>query len=175
MIKSLTITNPKDETLTLELTNPEKSGLIVTKVEGLGPPTASINGQELANFDGMIYSSARANSRNVVLYLTMHSRDATSQYGALSIEESRHLTYQFFPLKKEIKISIATDSRTLYCKGYVESNSPNIFSNQESCQISVICPDPWLYIEGEDRTIFSGVRGEFEFPFSNESIVEEDA
>lgn len=174
MIYSLTIVNPKNETLELELAYPEKSGLIVTKVEGLGPPQATINGQEIATSDGMIYSSARAGIRNVVLYLKMLSRDRHSPYGALSIEESRHLTYQYFPLKKEITIYIRTDTRTLYCKGYVESNLPDIFSNEEGCQISVICTDPWLYIEGEEKTVFSGVRGIFEFPFSNESVIDKE-
>lgn len=170
MIHSLTITNPKNETLELELAHPEKSGLIVTKVEGLGPPQATINGQEIATSDGMIYSSARAEARNVVLYLKMFSRDLNSPYGPLSIEESRHLTYQYFPLKKEITIHIRTDARTVYCKGYIESNLPDIFSNEEGCQISVICTDPWLYTEGDEKTVFSGIHGIFEFPFSNESL-----
>lgn len=172
MIHSLKIVNPKNEALELELAHPEKSGLIVTKVEGLGPPQATINGQEIATSDGMIYSSARAGTRNVVLYLKMFERDANSPYGPLSIEESRHLTYQYFPLKKEITIYIRTDVRTFYCKGYVESNLPDIFSDQEGCQVSVICTDPWLYTEGDQRTVFSGIHGVFEFPFSNESLTE---
>lgn len=164
MIHSFTIVNPKGEALELELTNPEKSGLIVTNVEGLGPPQATINGQEMATSDGMLYSSARAQTRNIVFYLRMMSRDANSPFGYLSIEQSRHLTYQFFPLKKEITIYIRTDTRRVFCKGYVESNLPGIFSNEESAQISIICPDPYMYVEGDDRTVFSGTRGAFEFP-----------
>lgn len=172
MIKTITVVNPKNETLELELTNPDKSGLLVTKVEGLGPPKATINGQEIATSDGKLYSSARVSTRNIVFYLTMMSRDANSPYGALSIEEARHLTYKYFPIKKEITITVQTDVRTVYCKGYVESNSPDIFSSDESCQISIICTDPYLYTYGGERTVFSGIRGMFEFPFSNESLTE---
>lgn len=171
MIKTVTVTNPKGEALVLELTNPEKSGLIVKSIEGLGPPKANINGQELATSDGMYYSSARANTRQIIFNLVMFERTDDSQYGRLSIEESRHLTYRYFPLKKEITIRIATDTRSLYCKGYVESNDPDIFSQNESAVISVVCPDPWFYTDGGDKTIFSGVRSIFEFPFSNESLV----
>lgn len=172
MIQKINITNPKDETLELELANPEKSGLVVVQVEGLGPPQATINGQELATSDGMIYSSARVGTRNVVFTLRMLERDANSTFGALSIEESRQLTYQFFPLKKEIKIEVVTDRKTLYCHGYVEANEPDIFSSQEQTQVSVICTDPYMYTYGDDKTVFSGIRSIFEFPFSNESLTE---
>lgn len=164
MLHSFTIINQKGEALELELSNPEKSGLMVAKVEGLGPPQATINGQEMATSDGMLFSSARAQSRNIVFSLVMVSRDENSPYGYLSIEQSRHLTYQFFPLKKEITIYISTDTRRLYCKGYVESNLPYVFSQEEYAQISVICPDPYMYVEGDERTVFSGTRGAFEFP-----------
>lgn len=170
MIKSVTVTNPKGEALVLELENPDKSGLIVKSIEGLGPPKATINGQELATSDGMYYSSARAQTRQIIFTLVMKDRTADSKYGYLSIEDCRHLTYQYFPLKKEITIHIRTDTSILYCKGYVESNEPNIFSKDESAVISIICPDPWLYTDGGGDTIFSGTQPAFEFPFSNESL-----
>lgn len=170
MIKKIVVTNPKGQTLDLELTDPEKSGLAVVKVEGLGPPKANINGQEMASADGMFYSSARAETRNVIFTLEMRSRDKDSPNGYLSIEEARHLTYIYFPLKKEITITVYTDSQVLYTKGYVESNEPDIFSRQERAVISVICPDPYMYELGDSKTVFSGIQQKFEFPFSNESL-----
>lgn len=172
MIKKFVITNPKGQALELELTNPDKAGLGVVNVEGLGPPKANINGQEMASGDGMIYSSARAETRNIIFTLEMRSRDKNSQYGHLTIEESRHLTYVYFPLKKEITIAVYTDTQVLYTKGYVESNEPTIFSRQEGATISVICPDPFMYEVGDAKTVFSGVQPAFEFPFSNESLTE---
>lgn len=170
MIRSVTITNPKNEALVLELTNPEKSGLMVSKIEGLGSPKASINGQEMATDDGMIYSSARANTRNIIFTLYMMERNALSPFGPLTIEQSRRLTYRYFPLKKKIRITVSTDDQTLYCEGYVESNEPSIFEEREFTTISVICPDPYFYTDNVSQTIFSGIRPEFEFPFSNESL-----
>lgn len=172
MIYSVKITNPKGEALELELTNPEKSGLIVRRIEGLGPPKANINGQELANTDGMVYTSSRADTRNIVFTLRMFARDKKSKYGRLSIEESRHLTYRYFPLKKQITMSFKTDTRTVYTTGYVESNEPDVFSSEEEATISVICPDPYFYEDGRGETIFAGIQPEFEFPFSNESVTE---
>lgn len=59
MIKSITVTNPKGESLELDLFHPEKSGLIVKSITGLGPPKANINSTDLATADGALYSSAR--------------------------------------------------------------------------------------------------------------------
>lgn len=170
MIHSVTITNPKGEALELELANPEKSGLAVSNIEGLGPPKATINGQEMATEDGMFYSSARAQIRNIIFTLIMMSRDITSQYGPLTIEESRKLTYRYFPLKKKIRVTVKTDLQTLHCDGYVESNDPTIFTAQEFATISVVCVDPYWRDDGGGETIFSGIRPAFEFPFSNESL-----
>lgn len=142
MIKSIKVVNPKGEALVLELTNPEKSGLFVQSIEGLGPPKATINGSELATTDGMYYTSARVTYRTIVFNLGMMSRDRESELGPLSIEQSRHLTYVYFPLKKRIRMEFETDIRTVYTYGYVESNEPNIFAEEEACSISVVCPDP---------------------------------
>ena len=51
MIKSITVINPKGESLELDLFHPEKSGLIVKSITGLGPPKANINSTELARAD----------------------------------------------------------------------------------------------------------------------------
>lgn len=172
MLKKVVVTNPKGEALELELTNPDKSGFTVAKIEGLGPPKATINGQEMASSDGMFYTSAKASTRQIIFTLEFRSRTANSKYGALSIEECRHLCYRYFPIKKKITLSFYTDTQTLYTTGYVESNEPEIFSMQEYATISVLCPDPYLYELGEGKTVFSGVQGSFEFPFSNESLTQ---
>lgn len=164
MIKSLTVTNFKEESLTLTLTNPEESGLIIESIEGLGPSKATINSTELATMDGSIYNSSRQEERNIVINLIMMF--------APTIEDARQKTYKYFPLKKLVKIKIETDNRYVETEGYVESNEPNIFSEQESTQISIICPDPYFYAIGDTATAFSGITPMFEFSFSNESLTE---
>lgn len=164
MIKSLTVTNHMGESLTLELASPEKSGLVVQSIDGLGPSKATINSSELATFDGSIFNSARATERNIVIKLLM--------LDAPTVEDSRQKTYRYFPVKKQIKLEIETTNRKVETSGYVESNEPDIFSNQESTQISIICHDPYFYDSGDSSVAFSGAEPLFEFPFSNESATE---
>lgn len=172
MLHKIVVKNPKGEALEMELPYPDKCGFTVAKVEGLGPPQATINGQEMASTDGMFYSSARASARQIIFTLEFHARDRNSIYGELSIEECRHLCYRYFPLKKQITIIVYTDSQTLYTTGYVESNEPEIFSQQEYATISIICPDPYMYEYDSDSTTITKIVPIFEFPFSNESLIE---
>lgn len=160
MIKSIKVTNPKGESLVLDLFHPEKSGLIVRSISGLGPPKASINSTDLATADGALYSSARASTRNIVFNLQFMF--------APTIEDSRQLTYKYFPLKKLIKIEVETDNRSLETSGYVESNQPDIFSKEETTQISILCLNPFFYDPNPSVTQFATVTPTFEFPFSNE-------
>lgn len=164
MIKTITVTNHVGDSLVLELTKPEASGFLVKSVSGLGPVKANINVTDIATSDGGIYNSARAETRNIVFNL---------HFMGLSIEDVRHKCYTFFPLKKRIEIVIETDNRRLGTYGYVESNEPDIFSEQEGAQISVICPESYFSLvnaDGGQVTNFSSIEPLFHFPFQNEGL-----
>ena len=168
MIKSVTITNHLDESIKLDLFNPEESGFIIKSIEGLGPVKANINFKELATNDGSIDNSARLSSRNIVMSLQFMESP--------SIEETRLKSYKYFPIKRNIKFLIETDSRICETIGRVETNVPTIFSKAEGCQISILCSNPYFYSAGENgtnQTIFYGTDPLFEFPFSNESLTED--
>lgn len=167
MIQYIEITNYLGEKLHMTLTEADPDhGLLVTHVDGLGPVKGDILRTKLATRDGSRTNGARAEERNIVMELTFTL--------APLIEDARHNTYKFFALKRDLDIRIKTDYRTLETFGYVETNEPDIWSEHEKTQISIICPDPWLYdaLQKNQRTEFFGVTPLFEFPFSNESLTE---
>lgn len=163
MIKTVKVTNYLGESITLELGRPEKSGLLVREISGLGPSKANVNISDLSTGDGGIYNSARVTSRNIVFTLDILDQP--------NVETMRQMTYKYFPIKKKLKLLFTTDNRVCEIYGYVEANEPNIFSKTQQTQISVICPDPYFYSVYDYTTIFYGVESLFEFPFSNESLV----
>lgn len=169
MIKSVTVKNSLDESITINLGEVMPShGLLIKEIKGLGPVKADINTTELAAFDGTVYNSAKLQERNIVINLLLRN-------DVISVEEARQLTYKYFPIKKYVTFHIETDRRIAEAYGYVESNEPNIFEKEENTQISILCPDPNFYSAGEDGTqitTFSGITALFEFPFSNESAIE---
>lgn len=167
MIKSITVTNYLGDSIKLDLARPENTGFAVKSITGLGPGKATINTTESATNDGGSYNSARLSSRNIVITLKYLW---TSRQ---SVEEGRYLSYKYFPIKKKIKLLIETDNRMAEIEGYVESNDPTIFSNDECSDISIICPNPYFQsVNGADAVLFSNVEPAFSFPFSNESLTE---
>lgn len=165
MIRSVTVTNYIGESIKLDLTKPGESGFIVKSITGLGAGTATINMTEVATNDGAFFNSARLSSRNIVLSLAFMWNP--------TIEDTRQLSYKYFPIKKKVTLLFETDNRLAEIEGYVETNEPTIFSMEEGSDISIICPNPFFYSAGPDGTnvtIFSGVAPMFEFPFSNESL-----
>jgi len=169
MIKKVIVTNYLGESIEFELRAPEKTGLFIRSIDGLGPGKASINTTDIASDDGSIFNSARSEQRNIVLTLGCLIADGVTD----SIETARQLTYKYFPKKKPLKFYILTDNRELEILGYTESNEPEIFTDDETTQISIICPDPLFYSAGEGgthTTVFNGVDFLFEFAFDNSSI-----
>ena len=166
MIKSITVTNYLGDSIKLELTRPDKTGFIVKSITGLGAPKANINTTESATMDGGMFNSSRLSQRNIVVNL------AFMQTAKESIEQIRHKSYRYFPIKKWVTLVFETNVRVSTIKGYVESNEPDIFSNNEATSISILCPDPYFRSQNINETVFSGVDPLFEFPFENNSLTE---
>jgi hypothetical protein len=162
MINKVIVTNHLGESITLELRFPEKSGFLVRDIDGLTPTKSNINITELATKDGAIFNSARSVSRNIVLSLDFMEKP--------TIEDVRLLSYKYFPTKRNVQLQIETDRRISKISGYVESNEVNIFSPKEGAIISIICPDAYLESLENMVTEFNGIESLFEFPFSNESL-----
>lgn len=161
MIKSITVMNYLGEYVVLELRNPERSGFLIRSVTGLGPAKATINTTELASSDGGIFNSSRLSGRNIVFSLELLPFP--------TIEDTRQLSYKYFPIKKRVQIMVQTDNRIGITSGYVEANEPDIFSDQETTQISILCQDPYFYSAESNTTLFSGRESLFEFQFWNDS------
>lgn len=164
MIKSISLTNYLGDTLSMVLSEPEKSGFVITEIDGLGPVKADIHTTDIATSDGSIFNSARLTDRNIVLKVRFLAKN--------SIEDTRQLSYKYFPIKTKVTFGIITDNREALIEGYVESNEPDIFSDEESAQISIVCPSPYFYSAEINNTLFSGVEAAFEFPFENDSLTE---
>lgn len=160
MIKSLTATNFLGESIKMVLSEPWTTGFLIESIDGLGPAKANINVTEVSGTDGGVYNSARAETKNIVInFRFLENPD---------IETVRQQSYKYFPLKKKLTLTVESDYRIASIEGYVESNEPDIFSDQEGCQISIICPSSFFH--SDDQVIaLSGYQQDFEFPFSNES------
>ena len=166
MIDSFIVTNHLGESLELILADPDSSGLAVLSATGLGQVQADVNLTELAGSDFRTVNSAKLTKRNIVFKV---------KYWGDDIEKSRHIADKYFPTKKFITLQINTDTRHLVTSGIVEKNEPDIFNKSTTGQISILCPDPFLYSTTPAVVPFGGIEPKFEFPFPNEgNVVDND-
>lgn len=171
MIRSLTFTNCFGRSLHCILGEPDMTGIAITNVEGLGPGASSVNIHDIATADGGYFGSARFSSRNIVL--TLQLCDIVRDGVYTSIEEIRHLAYEFFAPKTRLQVVVETDARLLAIEGVTESDDPAIFQQSEKIQVSILCPGYYFKMVSETGSDQSSViygGGLFQFPFSNESL-----
>ena len=133
-------------------------GYTVTQIDGLTPPTASINTTKVALGDGAIYNSSVVNERNIVITLYITS----------DIEKNRHRLYKIFKPKQFCKIYFANQRRDVFIEGYVETFEASIFDVTQKVQISILCPSAYFSNVEQAEYSFSWETGGFEFPISIE-------
>lgn len=126
------------------------------KIDGLCPPSATLNFSTIANVDGTVYNSGRINQRNLVLYVKIFP----------DVETNRNILYKHFPIGQKVRIFYRNDLHNVYIDGYVESFECDLFTNNEVAQISIICNDPYFRSVEKSTTTISIVHNYFEFPFS---------
>lgn len=138
----------------LELT--DNRSYDVLEVTGTSPPTAAINTVTVAGMDGSRFNSSRVEQRNIVITLNVHH----------PIETNRLTLYNFFRVKRWVKIYYKNSHRDVYTEGYVESFENNPWSQLQQPQISIICPNPFWLSTVDTTVTFSNSQALFEFPFS---------
>ncbi len=149
---SLIVENEKGDRL--ELTN--NRNYDVLDVSGTNPPVAAINTVNVAGLDGSWFNSSKVEQRNIVITLNIHH----------PIEQNRLTLYNFFRVKRRVKLYYTNAHRRVYIEGYVESFENNPWSQLQQPQISIICPDPFWKAIASTSIDFSSSFALFEFPFS---------
>lgn len=183
MIRSVTVTNLSSadhKSVTLTLANPDTSlGFAITDMNGLGAEKADINMSEWVTVDGATYTSAHLPARTIDMKLIFLPR-----YDDESVADIRRQTYTYFPIKKLVRLTFEmvniksiTTTRRYFIEGYVQENTPDIWSEQEGSMISIKCPYPYFQDVDSIKDSFEVVNNLFHFDFPDESLdtnIEED-
>ena len=147
----LIIENEKGQQL--RLTNNE-GRYVIDKIEGLTPPTAEISIYDNIG-DGAEFKYERTGKRNIVI----------NMYITGDVEENRIALYNYVKNGKYIKLYFKNGRRNVWIAGYVETLEIDNFTMNTTCQISVLCPDPWWKDVLETINNIDTVKGNFYFPF----------
>lgn len=137
------------------LTNDEAKYQILS-IQGLNPPQAQINTTAIVGLDGAKFNSSKLDTRNIVITIKING----------DVETNRLALYNSFITKKWCRFYYSNDTRNVYIDGYVNNVECDLFTNSETAQISIICPDSYFKALTEIITDISNIRGLFKFPFS---------
>jgi len=112
--------------------------LYVKGITGLEPVAANINTKGYGEQDGEYFIGHNIGKRNIVITFGL-----STIRGSTSVGEARDLLYGYCSPKGFIKLIFHTDNfDDVAIEGYVESMTPNRFSQDPEIQLSVICPKP---------------------------------
>ena len=162
MISEISSTTESGERLTINLSDPYSSGIAVKEITGLGPVKADISMDRYALIDGAFLKGIRVGTRNVVLTLIPWGED---------IQQLRRKLYQYFGVSETISLEVITDWVSAKSDFIVESVEPNIFSERQEIQVSLIGLDPyWKASSSQIQKVvgFNDTVPQFEFPFYSE-------
>lgn len=147
----ITVENIKGKKLTL--TNDETK-YQVHNVTGHTPPKATLTFNENIN-DGDEFTHSHVGRRNIVIDLYING----------NVEENRNELYQYFQAGEYIKVYLSTRTKKVWTEGQVETIEIDNYQNKTTCQISILCPDPWLKSLEEILEEMNTVKSLFYFPF----------
>lgn len=154
---SLKVENTKGETL--ELTNNEARWQIAS-IDGLCPPKADINTQEIANWDGSVFNDSRVEERDIELEIYLNK----------DIETDRNFLYNFFLISKQITLYIQTESKDVSIVGYTEKINIDFFKQHQVVKVDITCPSPYFIARISNKWQLSNTLGGFYFPFAIDKV-----
>lgn len=160
MIKSILLSNPMGYDINLVLEDPYEIGIAVINITGLGYPKVSVQNRSIAFSDVSLYQNSTIETRNIVLTLRV--------IGNTSAESSRHVIYNVLVIGMPLYVEIVTDTKIVHIVGYIETVEPDIFSQEEQLQVSIVCPDPYFYTGSKITYVSKRINTIKNFQFSKE-------
>ena len=147
------VENTRNNILTL---TQNEDNFQVLKITGLNPPKAQINTTKMATLDGKKFNSSTLNERNIVITVKLNG----------DVEKNRIRLYSFFRPKEWCKFYYKNNSRNVFIEAYTENVECDLFTDNETMQISLLCPEPYFKDVQEIIDDISKILSKFEFPFS---------
>ena len=131
----------------------------IISVSGLNPPSASLFTSKSPNRKGLKHNGSTLNERVVVIQIKLHG----------DIEESRNALYSWVEPEQYCKIYYRNGVKNVYCEGYVQDCSIDLFTDNEIVNVEILCGDPYLKDFNEIFIEISQIIKQFTFSFAIDS------
>lgn len=135
----------------------QNSAFTITEIQGLNPPSATINTSQIALMDGAKFNSSKLNMRTINVAFAI-------EYAAA---QNRIEVFKVLKSKQWIKLTYNGQYRQVWIEGYIGSIDISYFEMKQIVTCSILCPAP--YFKGAQTIVneLQNIISAFHFPFSS--------
>ena len=150
---SLTLENKNGDQLTFGQNSP----FTVTDIQGLNPPEATINTNQVALIDGARFNSAKLNMRTINVAFAIEYSAAYNRIEVFKVLKS----------KQYVKLYYKGDYRNVWIEGYIQRIDITYFEKKQVVTCAIICPSPYFKEAQMIVNEINNIINTFHFPFAS--------
>lgn len=154
----LILENKAGDQLTFGMDSP----FTITNIDGLNPPSSTINMSQVALIDGAKFNSSKMNVRLLNIAFAIEYDAAKNRIEVFKVLKS----------KQYVKVIYKGQYRNVYIEGYIESMPITYFDMKQIVTVSIICPSPYFMAAQEIVNNMRNIISTFHFPFASEATPE---
>ena len=140
-----------------QLTFGQGTPFTVTEIQGLNPPSATINTSQIAMVDGGKFNSSKLNMRTINIAFAIEYQPAANR-----IE-----IYKVLKSKQWVKMYYNGEYRQVFIEGYIQSIDISYFAMKQIVTCAILCPSPYFKEAQEIVDSLVNIVGMFHFPFAS--------
>lgn len=149
----LILENKAGDQLTFGMDSP----FSITAIDGLNPPSATINMSQLALIDGAKYNSSKMNVRTLNIAFAIEYDAAKNRIEVFKVLKS----------KQYVKVIYNGQYRQVFIEGYVQDMPITYFDMKQIVTVCIICPSPYFQEAQEIVNNIKNIISTFHFPFAS--------
>lgn len=149
----LILQNAAGDQLTFGMNSP----FTVTDIQGLNPPSSTINTSQIALMDGAKFNSSKMNMRTLNIAFAIEYEAAKNRIEVFKVLKS----------KQYVKMQYIGQYRQVFIEGYIESIDITYFEMKQIVTCTIICPSPYFKEAQEIVNELQSIISAFHFPFAS--------
>lgn len=150
---NLTLENKNGDQLTFGQNSP----FTITDIQGLNPPAATINTNEVALIDGARFNSAKLQMRTINVAFAIEYSAAYNRIEVFKVLKS----------KQYVKLYYNGDYRDVWIEGYIQSIDITYFDMKQVVTCAILCPSPYFKEAQMIVNEINNIINTFHFPFAS--------
>ena len=133
------------------------SPFTVTDIQGLNPPSATINTSQLALMDGGKFNSSKVNMRNLNIAFAIEYEAARNRIEVFKVLKS----------KQSVTMYYKSEYRDVMIQGYITNIDITYFDMKQIVTCAILCPSPFFREAQKVVDELSVIVAGFHFPFAS--------